>query len=77
MKADLIATKFTDFGDFNIFKDHQDSCYIEFYFFDTSSGVSSLQEFIDVINERKKEFGVELIVPYSEAVKFKAHDRLE
>lgn len=37
MSADQIAHKFTEYGDFNIFKDDYNSCYIEFYYFDPAT----------------------------------------
>jgi hypothetical protein len=78
LSADQIAHKFTEFGDFNIYKDHHDSCYIEFYYYDPAKvKEGNLQSFIDSVNSKKEEYGIEIAAPYQEAVKFKAHNRLE
>ena len=34
MQADEIGLKFGGYGDFNVVKDSQNSCYIEFYYYD-------------------------------------------
>jgi hypothetical protein len=72
-----IGRKFDEFGDFNIYKDSQNSCYIEFYYFDKERLPSgNIGEFIKIVQEKPEDYGVTIIAPYEEAVKFKAHDRL-
>lgn len=53
-QLELIAEKFTDFGDFNLFKDDRNTCYIEFYTYDpdTVKG-QNLQGFIEAVEARK------------------------
>ena len=77
LSADQIAQKFTEYGDFNIYKDHHNSCYIEFYYFDPAKNPSqNLTGFIESVTKNNKELGVVHVAPYGEAVKFKAHDRM-
>ena len=78
LQADEVAKKFSDFGDFNIFKDSQTSCYVEFFYIDESKVKSQqVKEIIEMVNSNKEALGVEIVVPYEEAVKFKSHNRIE
>ena len=73
-----IASKFTDFGDFNIVKDSGNSCYLEFYFIEPKKvPTQKLEEVIQQINANKEQIGVRIATPYSGAVKFESHNRIE
>jgi hypothetical protein len=73
-----LAQLFTRYGDFNVFKDSKSSFYIEiFYLEPTVIKSQSINEFIEVVNQQKEELGIITIVPYKDAVKFKAHNRID
>jgi len=77
LRADQLSHLFTKFGDFSIFKDSLTSFYLEFYYIEESKVPSqSIEGLIRAVSEEKEQLGVEVIVPYAEAVKFKAHDRI-
>jgi hypothetical protein len=45
-----IAEIFSEFGDFNIFKETKNSCYLEFYYFEPTKVPSkTLEEFMKII----------------------------
>lgn len=78
--ADRLAQLFDDYGDFNIFKDSQSTFFMEFYYLE--EGVvptQTVDEFIRLVNQDEvaKKLGVKAVVPYKDANKFKAHNRLE
>ena len=76
---DEMAKVFSEFGDFNTFKDSQSSFFLEFYYLEPKVVPSqTIEEFIKVLFQGKvaEERGIKMVVPYSDAIKFKAHDRL-
>ncbi len=80
MSADKLAKLFDDFGDFNIFKDSQSSFFMEFYYLEVATVPSqTVEEFIQKVTapEAAKQLGIKAVVPYKDATKFKAHNRLE
>jgi hypothetical protein len=71
--AERIARVFTEFGDYNVMRDSKDSCFIEFYSYDKDAVKGqSIDDFIEVMTERKEEFGVKEVRSYDTARKFKA-----
>jgi len=80
LSADKLARLFDDFGDFNIFKDSQSSFFMEFFYLELCTVPSqTVEEFISKVTapELAKQLGIKAVVPYMEATKFKAHNRLE
>ena len=78
--ADKLAQRMTEFGDFNVFKDSQASLFMEFYFIEPDVVPSqTIEELIELAlrPDVAKRLGIRAIVPYKEATKFKAHNRLE
>ena len=78
--ADRLSHRLGEFGDFNIFKDSQSSFFMEFYFLEPDTVPSqTVDELISIIlkPETAKRLGIKAVVPYKEATKFKAHNRLE
>ncbi len=78
--ADKLSHRFNDFGDFNIFKDSQSSFFMEFYFIEPDTVPSqTIDEMITVLlkPEVSQKIGLKNVVLYKDAVKFKAHNRLE
>ncbi len=76
--ADHLASLFTEYGDFNLTKDSKTSCYIEFYYFEPSKvPTQTIQEFISVATSESERLGLSMIVPFSEAVKFRSHNRID
>jgi hypothetical protein len=78
--ADKLGLRMSEFGDFNVFKDSQTSFFMEFYFIEPDTIPSqSVLDLIAMISkpEHAKRLGIKAIVPYKEANKFKAHNRLE
>lgn len=80
LMADELAQRLSDFGDFNVFKDSQSSFFLEFYYIEPAKVPSqTVEEFIKVLlnADDAKKRGIKQVVPYREANKFKAHNRLE
>ena len=78
--ADKLSHRFNDFGDFNIFKDSQCSFFMEFYFIEPDTVPSqTIDEMITVLlkPEVSQKIGLKNVVLYKDAIKFKAHNRLE
>jgi hypothetical protein len=76
---DEMARNFSEFGDYNTFKDSQSSFFLEFYYIEPKVVPSqTIDEFIKVLFSSKfaEERGIKMVVPYAEAIKFKAHNRL-
>ena len=57
---------FSDFGDFNVFKDSHKSCYIEFFTYEQSK-IASLDDFVRILNENKEKFGIKEAFLYKDA----------
>lgn len=56
----MIASQYGSFGDFNIFKDSPSSFYIEFFYFEESEvPKQQIEEFIQIIDQRKGELGIQ------------------
>ena len=78
--ADKLAKRMNEFGDFNVFKDSQSTFFMEFYFIEPDVVPSqSIEQLIELIlrPDVSKRLGIKAVVPYNEATKFKAHNRLE
>ena len=78
--ADKLSQRFNDFGDFNIFKDSQSSFFMEFYFIEPDTvPTQTIEEMISVLlkPEVSQKIGLKNVVLYKDAIKFKAHNRLE
>ena len=78
--ADKLAQRLSELGDFNIFKDSQTTFFMEFYFMEPDAVPSqTVEELIALISrpDISNKFGIKAVVPYKEATKFKAHNRLE
>jgi hypothetical protein len=78
--ADKLAQRFNEFGDFNIYKDSQTSFFMEFYFIEADAVASqTIEELIAVFlkPEVAQKIGIKNVVQYKDAIKFKAHNRLE
>lgn len=78
--ADKLSQRFNDFGDFNIFKDSQSSFFMEFYFIEPDTvPTQTIDEMISVLlkPEVSEKIGLKNVVLYKDAIKFKAHNRLE
>ena len=72
-----LAKLFEEYGDFNTFKDSDNSCFIEFFIYEPSKVQSkSIEDFVKIVNESKNKFGVKVACLYNEANKFKAHNRI-
>jgi len=72
-QAERIARSLTEFGDYNIMRDSKNSCFIEFYSYDKDVvKEGNIESFIEVIKERKEEFGIVEVRDYAHAKKFKA-----
>ena len=59
-----------------MFKDSLNSFYLEFYYLEPSVA-KDMRTVIERVDRDKHELGVKVIVPYEEAIKFKAHNRIE
>jgi hypothetical protein len=78
--ADKLSHRLRELGDFNVFKDSQSSFFMEFYFLEPETVPSQkVEDLITMLSnpETAKRLGIKAIVPYQEATKFKAHNRLE
>jgi hypothetical protein len=76
--VDEMARVFSDYGDYSVYKDSQSSFFLELFYIDPKSvPTQTVAEFITVASEKTRERGVKRVVPYAEAIKFKAHNRLE
>lgn len=78
--ADELSNMFSDFGDFNLYKDSQSSFYIEFYYIEPKFIPSqTAEEVLNVLTSENmsKKLGIQTAVLYKDATKFKAHNRLE
>jgi hypothetical protein len=72
-----LAGLFEEYGDFNTFKDSDNSCYVEFFFYESSKvPTKTIGEFVKIVNESKNKFGIKAACLYNEASKFKAHNRI-
>ncbi|TNV81953.1 hypothetical protein FGO68_gene6872 [Halteria grandinella] len=79
LMIDEMAKAFTEFGDYNTFKDSQSSFFLEFYYLEPKLvPTQTIDEFISVLFASKlaEERGIKEVVPYANAIKFKAHNRL-
>ena len=75
--ADKSAHLFTEYGDFNLYKDSTTSFFMEFYYMEPTKVPSqTVDEFISIVGQKPVK-GVKKVVPYRDAVKFKAHKMLE
>jgi hypothetical protein len=73
-----MAEMFSIYGDFNIQRDSKTSFYIEFYYLEPKIvHTQTIEEFIQLVNAQKEKLGIQVIVPCQDAVKFKAHNRIE
>lgn len=80
LSAGDLAHLFSEFGDFNVYKDSQSSFFMEFYYLEPSIVPSqTIPEFINVLTtgETARSKNVKAAVEYKDATKFKAHNRLE
>ena len=59
-----------------MFKDSVNSFYLEFFYLEPSVA-TDMRAMIERVDRDKHELGVKVIVPYGEAIKFKAHNRIE
>ena len=78
--ADKLAHRMSEFGDFNVFKDSQSTFFMEFYFIEPDVvPTQSIEDLISMVlkPDVAKRLAIKAIVPYKEATKFKAHNRLE
>ncbi len=72
-----LAKQFEEYGDFNTFKDSENSCFIEFFYYEQSKvNPKTIGEFVRIVNENKNKFGIKVACLYNEANKFKAHNRI-
>eukprot|EP00347_Sterkiella_histriomuscorum_P019713 403340574 len=80
MRADQLSHKLGQYGDFAIVRDSKNSFYLEFFYLEPNMVQSQdIDGFIQALNEgeKMKELGFKHIVPYQEAVKFRAHNRFD
>ena len=80
MSAETIASIFSDFGDFYVFKDQKQSVLLHFYYIDGSKvEEKSAGAFIELMNtaEMKALYKLEEVSRFSDAKKFVAHNHLE
>ena len=83
MTSDEIARIFSEFGDLNVYKDSHSSFFIEFYFIEASAvPTQTIPDFIKIVFAKEagayvKRHGIRNVVSYQDAIKFKAHNRLE
>ncbi len=80
LNADELGRTLSDFGDYNVIKDSQNSFFLEFYFIEpTLIPTQTVDEVIKVLltDDNASKRGIRQMVPYKDATKFKAHNRLE
>ena len=78
LRADQLAERFQDYGDYNVTKDSKNSGYIEFYYYEpTKVPQQTIQNFIEVARDEAELLGIKEIVPYTQASKFRSHNRLD
>ena len=80
LMADEMARTLSDYGDFNVYKDSQNSFFLEFYYMEPKViPTQTVDEFIKILftSDQAQKRGIKNVVPYKEAAKFKAHNRLE
>ena len=63
---------FVEFGDYNVMRDTNDSCFIEFYAYDKTTGISDIGQFISALEKEAEKYGVAEVRSYENARKFKA-----
>ena len=78
LRADQLAERFTDYGDYNLTKDSKNSCYIEFYYYEpTKIPSQTIEGFIQAALQEAQLLGIKEVVPYAQAAKFRSHNRIE
>jgi protoheme ferro-lyase len=78
LSAETIASLFSNFGDFYIFKNTKKTVLLQFYHFDKDHvSEKSVKGFIEVIKKDKEKFHIVDIENYHDAPKFVAHNRVE
>ena len=78
LSAETIASIFSAFGDFYVFKDSKQSIILHFYYFDgTYLEDKSTQGFINKMNAEMNKYHLAHISTLSKAPKFVAHNHLE
>ena len=74
LTAETIASMFSEYGDYYLFKDTEDSVFMEFYFLDKAKVKDqSINTFIQLVKD-VPQFKVKTGVIYEKAPKFKAHN---
>ena len=77
MSAETVACMFMDYGDFYVYKDTENSCFFEFFYIDAHHVPDrSLETFIKLVKAESK-FRVLFGCIHQQALRFKAHDRVE
>jgi hypothetical protein len=74
--ATEVSKRFLVFGDFTCIFDTVQSFFLEFTYFEAEVA-ASIADVLAVLNSDKEKYGVDLAVPFKEAVKFQAHNRIE
>lgn len=78
LSAETIASLFSKFGDFYIFKNTKKTCLLQFYFYDKDYVLEkSPKGFIEFISKNKDEYHIAEIMQYDQAPKFVAHNHIE
>lgn len=80
LSTEAMARCLSDFGDYNVFKDSSSSFFLEFYYIEPATvPTQTVEAVLQVLRsgDAAEQRGILAAVPYSEATKFKAHNRLE
>jgi hypothetical protein len=80
LSTEAMAHCLGDFGDYNVFKDSSSSFFLEFYFIEpTAVPTPTVDAVLQALRtgDAAAQRGILTAVAYSEATKFKAHNRLE
>jgi hypothetical protein len=80
LTAQNLAYIFSDFGDFHVVKATKDSAILNFHYMDQQViGGRTIQSFIAFISQppNMEKYHIKSVCPYSEAPRFKAHNRIE
>ena len=74
LTAETVASMFSEYGDYYLFKDTEDSVFMEFFFLDKAKVKDQqIETFIKLVKSTA-QFKVKEAVVYEKAPKFKAHN---
>lgn len=80
LSAETIAQMFSNFGDYQVYKDTQKSCIINFFYYDVKVvGSKSIQGLLELLKkpESMDKYYIDQVCTYDQAPKFVAHNHFE